>query len=577
VQRLAARQAEQARLARRYGTLTRARGVILGLIVVLAVLADKESALGKVVVLSLPAVLGEVVMRRRRRTGLAWRRTDWAAWFYGQRLACVEERWAGTGQPGTRFLDERHPCAPDLDLFGTGCLFERLCSARTRLGEEALAAWLLTPAAPGEVGERQAAVAELRTRLDLREELALLGSEVPAGGDVSGLADWGRSPPALAGAAVRWAALVSAVLTPTTFLACVFGSNPLLLLAALLLQGGLALLLRGRVRAVLGPVEGRSYALVPLAAMLKRLERERFTSGRLERLRAVLVGEGGPASRRSARLGRLLGWVPLAPTLASGPQLALALESWRKRSGPALGRWLAALGEFEALCALAAYAYENPDDPFPEVVEQGTCFEAEALGHPLLTREECVRNDLDLGAGLRMLVVSGSNMSGKSTLLRAVGVNVVLALAGAPVRARRLRLSPLVVGATLRVQDSLQAGVSRFYAEILRVRQLLDLARGSPPLLFLLDELFQGTNSHDRRVGAEAVIRRLVDSGALGLVTTHDLALTGIADRLGPRAANVHFEDCFEGGVMTFDYRMKPGVVQNTNGLALMRAVGIEV
>jgi DNA mismatch repair ATPase MutS len=178
---------------------------------------------------------------------------------------------------------------------------------------------------------------------------------------------------------------------------------------------------------------------------------------------------------------------------------------------------------------------------------------------------------------LQLLVVSGSNMSGKSTLLRTVGVNAVLALAGAPVRARRLRLAPLVVGATLRVEDSLQEGRSRFYAEVLRVRQLLELARGPVPLLFLLDELFSGTNSDDRRVGAEAVVRRLLDAGAVGLVTTHDLALTGIAERLAPRSANVHFEDRFEGGVMTFDYRMRPGVVQSSNGLALMRAVGIEV
>jgi DNA mismatch repair ATPase MutS len=178
---------------------------------------------------------------------------------------------------------------------------------------------------------------------------------------------------------------------------------------------------------------------------------------------------------------------------------------------------------------------------------------------------------------VRLVVVSGSNMAGKSTLLRAAGVNAVLALAGAPVRARRLRLSPLVVGATLRIQDSLLAGRSRFYAEALRVRWLLDLARGDVPLLFLLDELFQGTNSHDRRMGAEAILRQLVDAGALGLVTTHDLALTAIVDGLDGRAANAHFEDCFDGGEISFDYRMKPGVARHTNGLALLRAVGIEV
>ena len=176
-----------------------------------------------------------------------------------------------------------------------------------------------------------------------------------------------------------------------------------------------------------------------------------------------------------------------------------------------------------------------------------------------------------------MLVISGSNMSGKSTLLRTVGVNAVLALAGAPVRAGRLRITPLAIGATLRIQDSLQAGRSRFFAEITRVRQLVDLSRGPIPLLFLLDELFHGTNSHDRRVGAEAVVGGLLDRGAIGLITTHDLALTAIVDRLAPQAENVHFEDQFEDGIMHFDYRMRPGVVQHSNALALMRAVGLDV
>jgi DNA mismatch repair ATPase MutS len=229
------------------------------------------------------------------------------------------------------------------------------------------------------------------------------------------------------------------------------------------------------------------------------------------------------------------------------------------------------------LWQLSAYAFENPSDPFPEIVPERPCFSAEDLSHPLLPRARCVPNDVSLDGELRVLIVSGSNMSGKSTYLRTVGINAVLALMGAPVRARRLRISPLVVGATLRIHDSLQAGRSRFYAEILRVQQLLDLAKQSPPLLFLLDELFQGTNSQDRRVGAEAVLRILIDSGAIGMVTTHDLALTDIADRLAPLAANVHFEDRFEESAMVFDYRLRPGKVQSSNGLALLRAVGIEV
>jgi DNA mismatch repair ATPase MutS len=188
-----------------------------------------------------------------------------------------------------------------------------------------------------------------------------------------------------------------------------------------------------------------------------------------------------------------------------------------------------------------------------------------------------VRNDLSLDESTRLLVVSGSNMSGKSTLLRTVGTNAVLAFAGAPVRATSLRLSPLTVGATLRIQDSLQEGRSRFYAEITRIRELADAARGARPLLFLLDELFHGTNSHDRLVGSSGVLRSLVDRGAIGLITTHDLALTAIADSVGAHAANVHFEEWFDAGEMRFDYRLKSGPVTRSNALALMRAVGLEV
>jgi len=239
--------------------------------------------------------------------------------------------------------------------------------------------------------------------------------------------------------------------------------------------------------------------------------------------------------------------------------------------------WLAAIGEFEALGALAGYAYEHADDPFPEIVDAGRGFEAEALGHPLIPGSRCVRNDVSLGETLRVLIVSGSNMSGKSTLLRSVGINAVLALAGAPVRARRLRLSPVAVGASMRILDSLETGTSHFFAEITRLRQLMELTDGPLPVLFLLDEILHGTNSHDRGIGADALIRGFVARGAIGLVTTHDLALAQVANALAPRAANVHFQDHLEDGQMRFDYRMRPGVVQKSNAVALMRAVGLDV
>jgi DNA mismatch repair ATPase MutS len=231
----------------------------------------------------------------------------------------------------------------------------------------------------------------------------------------------------------------------------------------------------------------------------------------------------------------------------------------------------------EALLSLATYSFEHPADPFPEFTDGAASFDGEELGHPLVPAQQCVRNRVSIRAETRVLLVSGSNMSGKSTLLRAVGMNVVLAMAGAPVRARRLRLTPLRVGASIRVNDSLREGSSRFYAEISRLRQIFDFAGGNPPLLFLLDELLQGTHSNDRRIGAEGIVRALVNRGAIGLVSTHDLALTDIGGSVAGHLYNVHFQDELANGRMTFDYKLREGIVTKSNGLELMRSIGLEV
>lgn len=535
-----------------------------------------------------------------------WYRARRAVAYYQLGLDRLADNWKGRGQAGLRYQDDSHPYAADLDLFGTGSLFELLCTARTRTGEDTLAAWLKAGAPLDEVRARQEAVRELRPQLDLREDLALLGSDLPAGVDFDALVAWGKEPPLLQAQWPRWLALAlgltatvcclgwvldlfGAVDADTAFGAFFgrWGSLPLALLLAINLS--FAGWLMTRVHRVLADVEKRGRDLFMLSGVLARLEQAAFVCPRLVRLHTDLTagdGSGSMPSQRIAALGNLIDllnsrrnqfFAPFALLLLWGTQVAHAIDRWRTVSGPAVGRWLEIVGEFEALCALAAYAGENPADPFPELVNGGPCYEGQGLAHPLLPHGRCVPNDVCLGETWRVLIVSGSNMSGKSTFLRTLGVNAVLALAGAPVRARRMRLSSLAIGATLRIQDSLQAGRSRFYAEILRVRQIVDLSRGPVPLLFLLDEIFAGTNSHDRLIGAEAVVRGLVARGAVGLVTTHDLSLTRIANELGGNAANVHFADHFESGVMTFDYRLNPGVVRNSNALALMRAVGLEV
>ena len=538
----------------------------------------REAATTKVVLLGLPALVVVGLLIAMSRVATRLRRATVAAGYLTRRLAAVEGHWVGTGEMGSAYLDDRHPCAADLDLFGHGSLYERLWTAGTAPGRDALADWLLTPVTPDQVRQRQAAVIELTPRIELREALAVLAAEVPHDERFAALAEWGSWPALMESAGVRALVITAGTLTIGTLVACFLGAGVWPLLVALALQGGLAWALRRQVDAVLGRRAWRlPSVLTALRAVLARLEAEQFLSPGLRRWHAELAAGGIPASRRLRRLAQLAGWSQLATLLGWGPQLALAVEAWRRGFGPQCGRWLTALGETEAAFSLAAYAFENPDDPMAEVVDGEAVFEGDGMGHPLLPQPRNVRNDVRLGTEAGVLVVSGSNMSGKSTLLRAAGVNAVLALAGAPVRARRLRLTVLRVGATLRVQDSLAAGRSRFFAEALRVRQLLDLARGPVPLLFLLDELFAGTGSHDRRAGAEAVTRRLLDHGAIGLITTHDLAVTELADRLAPRARNVHFEDHTQGGMLAFDYILRPGVARGSNGVALLRAIGIEI
>jgi DNA mismatch repair ATPase MutS len=320
---------------------------------------------------------------------------------------------------------------------------------------------------------------------------------------------------------------------------------------------------------------------------MHRIEKDPVSTPLLARLQSELRATGRSPAVEVRRLARLVDFVssghnqlfgPIAALLLLRTQIAFAVEHWRARCGPAVPRWLAAVAEYEALSALATYHAEHPEDPFPELVHGDPVFEGQGLAHPLLARDVAVANDVQLGGTHpHLLVVSGSNMSGKSTLLRTVGVNAVLAQAGAPVRASRLRLSPLRIGATIRLHDSLQQGRSRFYAEITRLAAIVELARRSRAVLFLCDEILSGTNSHDRLQGATGILKGLLSLDAIGMVTTHDLALTAIADSLGRAAANVHFEDRFEDDVLTFDYQLRPGVVRTGNAIPLMRSVGLDV
>jgi ABC-type multidrug transport system fused ATPase/permease subunit len=536
--------------------------------------------------IALPIALFIALMAIHQRIHQARDRLERSVKFYERGIERIEDRWAGSGETGERFADKSHLYSEDLDLFGKGSLFELLCTARTSAGEERLASWLLAPAEIAEVLQRQEAVDDLRSRLELREDIAVIGTDVRSGVHPKELSSWATAP---AIHFSRWMPIAAAFIGGVTLVAVIlwigFGYK-LLALAALIGEMFFLYRYRARVGRITASVEQPGRELTLLSEILARLEGELFSSPRLIALRNALYTDGLEPSRQIKRLVRLIQirdsmrnqfFAPFAVILLLPAQLAYAIERWRQKSGAKIPQWLDAVGEIEALSALAGYAYEHPNDPFPQLIESRLCFDGDALGHPLIPESRSVRNDVSLGGQLRLLVVSGSNMSGKSTLLRTIGTNVVLALAGAPVRARRLRLSPLAIGASIHILDSLQTGASRFYAEITRLRQIAEMTNGRLPLLFLLDEILSGTNSHDRRIGAAAVVTGLVDRGAMGLITTHDLALTQIGETLGPRAENVHFEDHLEDGQMRFDYKMRPGVVQRSNALELMRAVGLDV
>lgn len=583
--RRAARLEEAAERWRRFRMFGIARLAVLAFGIVLAWLVYAGQARWWWL---LPPLIGFIILAdMQQRITRSRRRCERAAALYDEGLARLDDRWAGTGATGERFLEESHPYAADLDLFGHGSLFDLLSRARTRVGEETLANWLLTPAAPEVVRARQAAVAELCPRLDLREDIALLGAGVRSGEDAQSLVQWAAAPPWSISRFTHIVALLLSLLSLVTLILWIAGYGVVPFLVTFIIGRVFSFRMKAAIESVVSAVDGPGRDLTLLSELLHRLEREPFTSPRLVELRAALDVEGIAPSQQIARLNRLIDlldarrnmiFAPLSAILLWPLHFAVAIEGWRQSSGTAVARWLAAVGEFEALSSLAGYAYEHPADPFPELVDGPARFDGEGLGHPLIPAARSVRTDLRLSAELqRVLIVSGSNMSGKSTLLRTLGVNAVLALAGAPVRARSLSLSPLHVGASIRVQDSLQAGASRFYAEITRLRQIVELTEGRLPVLFLLDEILHGTNSHDRRIGAEGVVRGLLERGAIGLITTHDLALARIAEDLAPHAANVHFQDHLEEGKMTFDYQLRPGTVQRSNALELMRSVGLKV
>jgi hypothetical protein len=528
-----------------------------------------------------------LALHHARLLGRERRAKEEAAW-HERALARLDGTWPSLPSKGERFVDAHHLYTSDLDIFGAGSLFQWLDETSTGAGEERLASWLRTPATGDVVRGRQEAARELASLPDIRRDLAVAGRLARAGrSSPRAFLAWAEGPPRLK--SIGWARPVAWALPAFTLLTALLSAAGLVPRLVPWVGVLLQLLVVALTRRALGEA-WTSLAVAEaggatLGAAFARLERASFHSELLRQLSAGFSPSGAPVSRRMRSFARLLGLAesrrnqlhPVVQLLTLWDvHVFLRLEDWRRENGALVRQWLEALAEVEALGCLGNVVADHPDFHFPLVDNARAHLSARGLWHPLL--RDAVPNDVELPAPGFLLLVTGSNMSGKSTLLRALGVNAVLALAGAPVAAERLSLGPLHVLTSMRVQDSLSAGVSFFHAEVLRLKAVLEAAAAAPgQSLVLLDEILLGTNSGERRVASREVLRLLLEAQDLGAVTTHDLALARLEAEHPGSIRAVHFQDHVEDGQMRFDYQLREGVVRTTNALRLMQQAGIPV
>jgi hypothetical protein len=527
-----------------------------------------------------------LLARRYGRNRTAWSRLNRLQIFYQRGVGRAEDRFAGTGFSGEEFEYPGHPFAADLSLFGTGSLFELLCTTRTQIGRQRLADYLLETPDLAEVKARQEAVRELSGQTKLREDIALLGKVDFRESSGKTFSNWlsatevsSLTPLPIVILAVTTSVLLVSLMAWTYFampltLASLLTTGPWIA-ALLVINAIIGVTFRRRAKVPRNATKQMGIEVGVLREGIALVQRQSFESIKLRAIQEELAAAG--YLRQLERITKALDTCDnpflqlLATLLIAQTQLWFAIERWRFHHGESLTRWMHAWAEFEALAAVSGYAYENPANQFPEFIEGERTLEARALGHPMLPEPACVKNDISLGKTHPFYVISGSNMAGKSTLLRAIGLNLALAGAGAPVRAHSLKLSRFAVCASIGVMDSLREGKSKFLAEIAKLRQTIEIAR-EKSALFLIDEILAGTNSQDRRLAAESVVRTLVSEGAVGLLSTHDLALTEIADIPELNGSNVHMGS---SDPMNFDYLLKPGIIRESNAIAIAEMAGV--
>ena len=483
--------------------------------------------------------------------------------------------------------DTERPVARDLNLFGRASLAHLLGTVHTPYGKAILADWLLHPAEPQEIARRQAAVADLAPRIELRQELqAGVRSMETKPPDLESFLRWAEGDPwMLRRPVLSWVARILAVLTPAALLGFAFTplpASPFLLLVTINLI--ISYVFAKPVHGAFNLLESKDGEFQLYAGALERIAGHASVSEDLT-LRSKPAHHwmerlhGGVELSRTRHSSYL--HFPLQTIFLWDFHVLRRLEKWQREAGPHARGWLAALGRFECLSAFAGLRFDHPGWAFPEVSPEADRYEARELGHPLIRDEARVTNDVTLGPPGTFLLVTGSNMSGKSTLLRSIGINAALAQAGAPVCAMGLRMPPATLATSILVEDSLAEGVSFFMAELKRIQKIVEASdhprTGGRVLLYLLDEILRGTNTYERQVAVRRVLLHLLRRDAIGAISTHDLQLAEVEDLIAV-AVPVHFQETLHPGgdqPMTFDYRMRPGVATTVNALKLMELVGL--
>jgi DNA mismatch repair ATPase MutS len=490
---------------------------------------------------------------------------------------------------GQSYIDLEHPYSSDLDIFGERSLFQYLNRTSIAKGRECLAGWLSHPADSGLITDRQKAVEELCSKLDWRQEFYARGRlSKETDRDYSYLITWLSTRPMILGNRVYKILLILLPFLTISSLAMVAWLVPWnILVTLILIQLGIVGWNLRRINHHHNQVSRKFDLLVKYAELIRLVEGEKFTSAYLQALQEELRSDGRSVGQKMRALARIvidfdrrlnmIMGVVLNGLLMWDLQCILRLERWKRTNARELPGWFAILGEFEALNSLASFRFNVPESVFPIPDQDGPIIRAESLGHPLIIPDENIPNDIRIDHFGQFMLITGSNMAGKSTFLRTVGVNLVLASAGAPVLARRMQFRPVEIFTSMRIRDSLSSRESTFYAELKRLRKIIDIHNQGQQALLLLDEILKGTNSRDKHFGSEMFIRQLIELNSAGLIATHDLELSKLETEFPDHIRNYCFEVKIDNEEFIYDFKLRNGVCQTMNATELMKKMGISI